>query len=190
MKVLMAVAAAAVVFQTGAWRASTGTDLALTERGDTLHIVNTGNVSVDLWRADARPLAPPYIVRATLRKLAGRTHESYGLFFGGRHLGTDSAQYGYVMIRGDGGVLLKKRDGATYTLVSDWRVAAAETRDDAEQRATNRLEIRVTAQEVVALINGTQVARVPASDMPTAGVAGVRLSHHLRVDAVEFRAGR
>jgi hypothetical protein len=141
---------------------------------------------VDLWREQARPIRGTYTVKATLRKLDGRLHEGYGLIFGGRYLGTDSARYSYVMVRGDGRVLVKKRDGAATPTVRDWTAYAAIRQDDAHSRAENDLEVRVSPQEVVVRVNGTELLRVPASELFIEGLTGVRVSHHLAIEVMGF----
>jgi len=72
-------------------------------------------------------------VRATLRKLGGRLHEGYGVLLGGRALGTDGARNAHVMIRGDGGPLVRNRDGRATTMVRDWTRSDAIRRDDARR---------------------------------------------------------
>ena len=191
MKTIVALMAATVLAaQAGAWRGSTTAGLLLTDQQGTLRINNAGGGSVDLWREGSPALSGAYTVRATLRKLGGRRHEGYGILFGGRYLGTDSAQYSYVLIRGDGSVLIKKRSGTATPVVRDWQVVDAVRRDDARSRAENALEIRVTAAEVVALVNGSEAARVPSSALYTSGVAGLRVSHQMQVEVVGWAAGR
>jgi hypothetical protein len=141
---------------------------------------------VDLWRERARPIAGTYTVKATLRKLDGRRLEGYGLIFGGRNLGTDSARYSYVMVRGDGRLLVKKRDGAATPTVRDWTAYRAIRADDARGRAENDLEVRVSPQEIAVLVNGTELVRVPTSELFVEGLTGVRISHHLAVEVIGF----
>ncbi len=185
MRILAAVMALAA-FQAGSWRSSES-GVRLHTSGDTLHIRNAGQVGADLWRVDVQPAHSPFSVRVLLRKLAGRQHEGYGILFGGRSLGTDSAQYSYVMIRGDGAVLVKKRDGARLPVVRDWHVVPAVHPDAANHTATNTLEIRVTATEVIVRVNDTEVERIPSRDLFTNGISGLRISHQMQVDAIGFR---
>ncbi len=185
MRIIAAVLALAA-FQAGSWRSSE-TAVRLHTSGDTVHVQNTGQAGADLWRADAQPAHSPYSVRVVLRKLAGRQHEGYGILFGGRNLGSDSAQYSYVMIRGDGAVLVKKRDRAQLPVVRDWHVVPVVHPDAANHTATNTLEIRVTATEVIVRVNDTEVERIPSRDLFTNGISGLRISHQMQVDAIGFR---
>ena len=190
MKMLVAVAATLLAVQAGTWHGSATAGLALSERAGTLAIANTGNGSVDLWQEGSPALSGAYTVRATLRKASGRNHEGYGILFGGRGLGTDSARYSYVLIRGDGAVLVKKRTGAATPVVRDWQVADAVHKDDASSHAENVLELRIAAAQVIVLVNGAEVARVPAADLYTNGVAGLRVSHQMQVEMSGWTAGR
>ncbi len=180
---------ALAMLQAAGWRSSER-DVRLRTSGDTLHIQNVGQVGADLWRTDAQPDRSPYAVKVTLHKRAGRQHEGYGILFGGRNLGTDNAQYSYVMIRGDGAVLVKKRDGASLPVVRDWHVVPAVRQDDAAHTATNLLEVRVTATEVIVRVNDTEVERIPSRELFTSGIAGLRVSHQMEVDAVGFGVQR
>lgn len=187
MRWLIAMAGALAIGATAdGWRASVSSGVELSERDGSL-TVGTGP-AVDLWPDAARPLAGAYGIRATLRKLGGRRHEGYGFLFGGRHLGTDSATYSYVMVRGDGNLLVKKRSGAALTVVRNWTHYAAIRPDDAEHRAENRLELGVTPREVVVRVNGTELVRVPARELVTSGIPGLRVSHQMRLEVTGFEA--
>lgn len=187
---LVALAAFALARQSGAWRASLPVGVEVAEQGGRVTIRNAARAGADLWREGSRALSGTYTVSATLRKLGGRQHEGYGLIFGASNLGTDSARYSYVMIRGDGGVLVKKRDGAATPVVRDWTTAAAVHRDDAQNRAENVLEVVVAPREVAVHVNGTEVARVPAAELLTSGAVGLRVSHQMQVEVQGFEAGQ
>jgi len=183
--VLTTLLSLAALLQAGAWQATS--PLVRIETGDAaITVRNTGPGSADLWRPGVAPVATPYTVSATFRKLSGRRHEGYGILFGGRALGTDSARYAYVLVRGDGALLIKQRTGAETPVVRDWAPAAAIRADDARNRAENRLEVRVGTQEVTVIVNGAVVASVPAAGLHTEGVAGLRLSHTLGLEVQGF----
>lgn len=169
-----------------AWRTSVSAGVTVSEEGGALSI-RTGP-HVDLWPGAAGPLAGSYVVRAGLRKIGGRRHEGYGILFGGRNLGTDSAQYSYVLVRGDGRVLVKKRDGSATPVVRDWTAASAVRPDDGDDQAENTLEVRVGPREVVVRVNDVEVARVPAGALFTSGVAGLRVSHAMQLEVRGFTA--
>jgi hypothetical protein len=177
-----------VAVQAGAWRASSA-EVAIEQGSSTVTVRNTGHAGVDLWRTGDSAVSGSYTVRATLRKTAGRRREGYGFLFGGRALGTDDATYAYVMLRGDGALLIKKREGASLTVIRDWTPAPAIRADDAQGRAENVLEVRVGPREVAVSVNGTAVATVPAAGIPADGVIGLRVSHTvaLEVTGLEVR---
>jgi hypothetical protein len=178
---------AALLLQGTAWTSSAPRDVQVTsDRPGCLTVRNTGRASVDLWRTRARPVSGEYTVKATFRKTAGRRLEGYGLIFGARGLGTDTARYSYVLIRGDGSVLVKKRDGTATPTVRDWTRMAPVRADDARGMAENVLEVQVAPREVVVLVNDSDVVRVPSAELFTDGLTGVRLAHTLVIEVIGF----
>ncbi len=171
--------------QAGAWRA-TSPLVGIESAVGVVTLRNTGPGSADLWQPDAAPARGAYTVRATIRKLSGRRHEGYGILIGGRALGTDSARYAYVLIRGDGALLIKQRTGGATPVVRDWAPSPAIHADAARGTAENRLEVRVGPQEVTVSVNGTVVATVPAAGLHTEGAAGLRMSHTLALEVRGF----
>jgi hypothetical protein len=169
------------------WRSSpaAGVDVAL--EGDVVRIA-TGPHAV-LWPAEAGALEPPYVVTATLRKLSGRTHEGYGLVFGGANLqGAEEEQsYSYFLVRGDGAFLIRRREGAEVPIVRAWTPHAAIVADDAEGRARNELSVQVQGAEAVFLVNGEEVDRQPAGALRLSGTPGVRVAHSVQLEVVGFQ---
>jgi hypothetical protein len=151
--------------------------------------IETGPHTV-LWPAGAAELAPPYSVRASLRKRAGRLHEGYGLIFGGTQLdgGEAEQRYSYFLVRGDGSFLIKRRDGAQTPVVRDWTRHPDISRDVSGQGRHNDLEVRVGADSVTFLVNGGTVATVPATELSVRGRAGLRIAHDVVVEAQGFTA--
>jgi hypothetical protein len=150
---------------------------ALTAAGDSM-VIETGPHTI-LWPADARELAPPYTIRAAFTKHRGRLHEGYGILFGGSGLqGPESGQvYSYLLVRGDGSFLVKRRQGMATPVVIDWTQSPGIRRDVDEQGRPNELEVAVTDSTTVFRVNGAEVARVPSAELSVRGVAGVRTSH-------------
>lgn len=156
--------------------------------GDSL-VMTTGPHSI-LWDAAAGELAPPYTLRATLTKREGRLYEGVGLLFGGSGLeGPESGQvYSYFLVRGDGSYLVKRRQGAETPVVRDWTAHPAIRRDDEGRGRPNQLEVRVGEAEVAFLVNGAEVARVPAGELSVRGRAGVRAAHDVTLSVGGFAA--
>jgi hypothetical protein len=169
------------------WRTNPDTGVVLTP-GD-VTVVETGPHTI-LWPRGAAELAPPYTVRVSLHKRAGRLHEGYGLIFGGAQLDSaESAQrYSYFLIRGDGSYIIKRRDGAQTPVVRDWTRHPDVARDANGAGRPNDLEVRVGADSVTFLVNGGPVATVPASELSVRGRAGLRISHDVVVEVQGFTA--
>lgn len=153
-------------------------------------VVETGPHTL-LWQEGAAELAPPYTLRAEMRKRAGRLHEGYGLVFGGSGLeGAENAQaYSYFLVRGDGSYLIKRREGAGTPVIRDWTRHPRIARDANGQGRPNVLEARVGADTTVFTVNGAEVARVPSAELSVRGRAGLRIAHDVVVEVVSFGAG-
>lgn len=153
-------------------------------------LVETGP-HVVLWPAGQGELAPPYTVRARLHKRHGRVHEGYGIVVGGSPLDAPEAsqRYTYFLVRGDGSYLIKRRIGPETPVVRPWTFHPAIRRDTEEGGSGNALEVRVEESEVVFLANGVEVARVPAAEVDTRGVPGIRAAHDVQLEVESFEAG-
>jgi hypothetical protein len=151
--------------------------------------VETGPHAV-LWPADAPALSPPYVLRAVLRKHAGRLHEGYGVVFGADPLGEDEStqRYSYFLVRGDGSYLVKRRDGVETPVVRDWTRHPRIHRESPGAAPENRLEVRVGVDTTAFLVNEAEVERVPSSVLSVSGRAGVRVAHDVVVEVVAFQA--
>ncbi len=136
-----------------------------------------------------------YQAAATFTQTKAAAHpEAYGLFVGGQQLGDSSASYLYYVVRQDGKYLVRHRAGPgagdLHTLV-EWTANPAVKAAGADGKATNALAIRVAADSVRFLANGTQVAAVSrqqAGDL--SGVAGLRVNHNLDVHVDGFAVSR
>lgn len=134
-----------------------------------------------------------YTVRASFTQMKAPMHpEAYGLFAGGQSLQGAAPSYVYFIVRGDGKYTVKHRANATevHTLV-DWTASDAVKSAGADGKATNALQIRVVADSVHFVANGTQVAAVPRQQFGTlAGVAGFRVNHNLDVHVDGFAVSK
>lgn len=173
---------------TGPWRSAPEEGVQLREAGDTLR-VETGP-HVVLWREAEEPLEPPYTVRAVLHKASGRLHEGYGIVIGGDPLEAPEAEqrYTYFLVRGDGSYLVKRRVGPETPVVRPWTAHPAIHPGGEEGGQPNELEVRVGREEVAFLVNGREVARLPAAELDVRGVPGVRAAHGIRLAVAEFEA--
>ena len=171
-----------------AWRTNPADGVTLTPGSPT--VVETGPHSL-LWQEGAPELAPPYVIRAEMRKRAGRLHEGYGIVFGGAALeGDEAAQaYSYFLVRGDGSFLVKRRAGAETPVVRDWTRHPRINRDADGTGRSNVMEVRVDADSATFAVNGAEVARVPAREVGGRGRAGLRIAHDVVVEVLGYSAG-
>jgi hypothetical protein len=171
-----------------AWQTNPAEGVTLTPGSPT--VVETGPHTL-LWQEGAPELAPPYTIRAELRKRAGRLHEGFGILFGGTGLdGAEDAQaYSYFLVRGDGSFLVKRREGVQTPVVRDWTRHPRISRDADGTGRPNVLEVHVGADTTAFAVNGAEVARVPSGELAVRGRAGLRIAHDVVVEVRGFSAG-
>jgi len=117
-----------------------------------------------------------------LQKPSGHTNY-YGLVFGGAGLDGPQQNYLYFMVAQDGTWFVKHR--ANDATTHDVAKAASEAvkKPDASGKSTNALEVRVMADKVDYVVNGTVVHSTPKTGMTakTDGLYGIRINHQLEV---------
>lgn len=140
------------------------------------------------WR-DANKVSGPFTASATFTQTKAPTHpEAYGIFFMGKDLSGAEQNYAYVLVRGDGKVMVKHRAGKDVHTVMDWTENAAVHKQDAAGKATNTVTVDASRSDSVRLkVNGTQVASMAGSHMgSTDGYVGLRVNHNLDVHVSDF----
>jgi hypothetical protein len=131
-----------------------------------------------------------YTLSATFTLLEPSGHTNYyGLVFGGRELDASSQNYLYFLVAQNGTFMLSHRanDEAVHSVVAKTgHDAIARPGDDG--RSVNALEVRVGADEIELVVNGTVVHTQARSGMAarTDGIAGVRVNHQLDVEVSGF----
>ncbi len=125
-----------------------------------------------------------YAVTTTIQQLEKPAHpEAYGVFFGGHHLDDRSAQrYGYFIVRGTGEYLIKTREGDKTTTVVPWTASPNVPKEDESGKASYDIKVHFAPDTAHFLVNGKLVAAVPKKDVPSEGVAGLRINHNLHLD--------
>ena len=110
--------------------------------------------------------------------------EYYGLIFGGSNLAAAGQEYLYFVITDDGTWLVKRRTGSSTQEVSDKTSSSAVKKPDANGSCTNALEVRVMADKIDFVVNGTVVKSLPRTGpaAKTDGIYGLRINHHLDVE--------
>ena len=129
-----------------------------------------------------------YIVKGTfvLQKPSGHTNY-YGLIFGGIDLDNAKQSYTYFLVAQDGTWLIKKRQGdADASNVVAKTANDAVKKPDASGKSTNALEVRVAADKIDYVVNGTVVHSMPKAGVKTDGIYGFRVNHLLEVHVDGF----
>ena len=141
--------------------------------------VNTGPAAV-VWNP-ANTATGVYTVKGNfkLQKPSGHVNY-YGLVFGGKDLAGPNQQYLYFLVAQNGTFIIKQRMGDAMTHDVQGRTAnAAIVQPGADGTSQNALEVRVGADKIDYVVNGTVVHTTPKSGMTanTDGVWGVRVNH-------------
>ena len=109
-------------------------------------------------------------------------NEGYGMIIGGSGLDTDEHQYDYFLLRNSGEFLIKRRRGADTSMIQDWTASdSINVFADDESSVANDLAIECRDDRVLFLINGSEVASFPRSDIATEGIIGLRMNHKTNV---------
>jgi hypothetical protein len=118
----------------------------------------------------------------TLMKPSGHTNY-YGLVFGGSDLEGAKQNYSYFLVAQDGTWLVKHRNGEAATDVLPKAPNDAIKKPGADGKSTNALEVRVGADKIDYVVNGTVVGSSPkgAQAPKTDGTYGIRVNHLLEV---------
>jgi hypothetical protein len=123
----------------------------------------------------------------TLMKPSGHTNY-YGLVFGASGLEGADQSYLYFVVAQNGTWLVKSRNGdATPTITAKTAGDAVKKPDDTG-KSTNILEVRVSADKVDFVVNGTVVHSEPRTGLlaKTDGIYGIRINHLLEVQVDNF----
>ncbi len=161
------------------------TDFVATVHDDTGNLtVRTGPAGI-LYRSDDVTESERYTLRGRFTEIGAPTghREGFGLFIGGHDLDGSGQQYLYFLVRGDGHYLIKQRNGAATTELSQgWQPSdAVRVPMSAGEELSNELAIVVDGDQVRLTCNGQPIADLPVGDLSTRGVVGVRVNHNLWV---------
>ena len=127
-----------------------------------------------------------YEVSAAFSQLKPSEHlEAYGLFISGQDLDKDTQRYLYFLVRQDGKLSIRSRNGATTKPIVDWREASP-MKEPKGVKTSNTLLIRTAGDGVLFFINDKQVYRMPRAQVGADGIAGLRVNHNLDVQVSKF----
>lgn len=142
-----------------------------------------------IYWTEKTKMSGPFTASATFRQTKNAMHpEAYGIFFQGNKLDAPDQTYVYLLVRGDGKILLNHRAGADVHKIIDWTDNAAVHKADAKGVASNTLSVDATKPDSVRLlVNGVQVAALPGGHVgSTDGYVGLRVNHNLDVHISDF----
>ena len=128
-----------------------------------------------------------YTISATIAQLSSKGHRhGTGLIFGGKDMQGADQVYSYFLVRGDGSYIIKTRTGDGTAEVRGWTKNTAINESELAHM-TNEVAVRVADGNVIFMVNGTEVDRVPAADLYTDGIVGLRLNHNLEMHIDNFK---
>jgi hypothetical protein len=124
-----------------------------------------------------------YTLKGTFTLMKPSGHNNYyGLVFGGSALDGAQQSYTYFMVAQNGSFMIKRRDGEQTPTIKGRTPNDAVKKPDDTGKSTNALEVRVGADKVDFVVNGTVVDSEPKSAIAkTDGIWGVRVNHMLEV---------
>ena len=128
----------------------------------------------------------------TLMKPSGHTNY-YGIVFGAHDLEGPKQSYLYFLVAQDGTWLIKQRNGDVTTQdVAPKTPSPAVKKPDASGKSTNALEVRVMADKIDYVVNGTVVHSTPKTGLTAKsdGVYGMRVNHLLDVQVDGFAVSK
>jgi hypothetical protein len=124
-----------------------------------------------------------YTLKGTFTQVKQSGHPNYyGIVFGGNGLEGAQQTYTYFVVAQNGMFQIRHREGDSVTNVKGRTPHDAVKKLDDSGKATNALEVRVGADKVDFVVNGTVVDSEPKSAISkTDGIWGVRVNHLLEV---------
>ncbi|MCU1236847.1 MAG: hypothetical protein JWP63_4814 [Candidatus Solibacter sp.] len=155
-------------------------DIKFVKEGAGFHATNP---QAAVYWNPANTASGTYTLKGTFTLMKPSGHNNYyGLVFGGSGLEGADQSYVYFVVAQNGSWLIKKREGAAVSNVGPKTPNDAVKKPDDSGKSTNVLEVRVGADKVDFVVNGTVVHSEPKSALPkTDGVYGIRVNHLLEV---------
>ncbi|MEQ9399753.1 MAG: hypothetical protein RJQ04_11375 [Longimicrobiales bacterium] len=156
--------------------------------------VATGPAAV-VWQGSASATGQ-YTLSGTFHLEQPSDHNNYyGLVFGGNELNGSSQNYLYFLIGQNGSFIVKHRanDEAVHDIVGRTPHEAIRQPGD-DGTSSNDLSVRVGADQIEFMVNGTTVHTQPRAGMAsrTDGLFGVRVNHRIpgvRVEGLNVSGG-
>lgn len=156
------------------------------------HVTTGGRGAGIFWQPDMVATGP-FRVASTIHLMKPAQHaEAFGIFVGGQDLDAATQRYVYFLVRQNGQYLIKRRNGDATENVVGWTAHDAVPTASADASTRYDLAVDVGAETVRFLVNGTTVHTIPASELATDGVVGLRINHMLdtHVETLDLTAGQ
>ena len=134
-----------------------------------------------------------YTLKGTFTLMKPSGHNNYyGLVFGASGLEGAQQKYLYFVIAQNGSWLIKSRDGDSTGTIAPKTPNDAVKKPDAGGHSVNALEVRVGADKVDFVVNGTVVNSQPKTGAManTDGGYGIRVNHLLEVQVDGFSVSK
>lgn len=112
--------------------------------------------------------------------------EGYGLFLGGQGIGSDTASYLAVLLRGDGRVSVQQHRGGTWNVLAPWTRNAAIKPNPGDQVVLNHLRVRAGADSLRVFVNDSSVLALPRRVLQLDGQVGLRVGAGLNLHVTTF----
>lgn len=156
-----------------------------TQSGSGFHAVNP---QAAVYWNPSNTATGTYTLKGTFTLVKPSSHTNYyGIVFGGSDLDNAKQAYTYFMVAQNGAWMIKKREGdANTSNVMAATMNDAVKKPGADGKSTNALEVRVGADKVDFVVNGTVVHSMPKSGLKTDGTYGIRVNHQLEVQVDNF----
>jgi hypothetical protein len=142
---------------------------------------HTANPKAAVFWNPANTATGTYTLKGAFTQNARSSHNNYlGLVFGGKDLAGPAQSYTYFLVAPQNGTfLVKQRNGDQVKDVVARMAHDAIVKLDANGKATNNLEVRVAADKIDYVVNGTVVTSTPKTGVTTDGLWGMRVNHAL-----------
>ena len=161
-------------------------DIKFVKQGSGFHATNPA--AAVYWNP-SNTASGAYTIKGTFTQVKPSGHTNYyGIVFGGSKLEGADQSYNYFVVAQNGTWLLKSRNGSATPVIANKTPNDAVKKLDPDGKATNTLEVRVGADKVDFVVNGTVVHSEPKSGAlaNTDGIYGIRVNHLLEVQVDDF----
>ena len=151
------------------------------------------NPQAALYWNPANTVSGNYTLKGTFTLMRLSSHPNYyGLVFGGSDLEGAGQSYLYFLVAQDGTWLVKRRDGSATQNVAGYTTSDAVKKPDSSGKSTNALAVRVMADKIEYVVNGTTVHTTPKTGLTakTDGIYGIRANHLLEVHVDGFAVSK